>query len=174
MIPHSTSDEITKKAQRIIEIFSQSVMLNEQELFVTPSIGVAVYPSDGKDIDTLIKNADTAMYRVKEQGKNNFQFYTPEMNELVSKRMKLEIGLRKALEQNEFKIVYQPQVDVVTGELVGVEALIRWHHPEWGNISPVEFIPIAEETGLILQIGEWVLHGACLQIKHGKMQDIPL
>jgi EAL domain-containing protein (putative c-di-GMP-specific phosphodiesterase class I) len=113
------------------------------------------------------------MYRVKEQGKNNFQFYTPEMNEFVSKRMRLEIGLRKALEQNEFKIVYQPQVDVITGELVGVEALIRWHHPEWGVISPVEFIPIAEETGLILQIGEWVLHGACLQNKMWQKAGYP-
>lgn len=169
----TTPAEATQTAQKIVNLFSHAIELNEHELFVTPSIGIALYPSDGKDIETLIKNADTAMYRVKEEGKNNYRFFTPDMNELITKKMTLEIGLRKALERKEFRIAYQPQIDVSSSKVTGVEALIRWHHHEWGNISPAEFIPLAEETGLILSIGEWILYEACLQNKTWQNEGYP-
>ncbi|KPB04520.1 bifunctional diguanylate cyclase/phosphodiesterase [Bacillus sp. CHD6a] len=170
LLPQTTASEVTKRAKAIVDALNKSLIVDEQELFITPSIGITMYPTDGKDIDTLIKNADTAMYQVKERGKNNFQFYTPEMNEAVSRKMQLEIGLRKALERHEFTVAYQPQIDVNSNQIIGAEALLRWNHPEWGSISPAEFIPIAEETGLILQIGEWILKEACMQNKRWQDQ----
>lgn len=151
-------------AKRIIKCLDLPLNIAGQELNITGSIGIAVYPDDGEDIDTLLKNADTAMYHAKNAGRNNFQFYAKYMNERILSRLNMEAKLKKALERNEFILHYQPQVKAATSTIVGVEALIRWEHPEMGLVSPEEFIPIAEETGLIITIGEWVLRTACEQM----------
>ncbi len=151
--------------QRVMDSVAQPVMLGTKEFFVTCSIGVAVYPSEGTPADSLIEHADIAMYSAKKMGRNNFQFYTPAMNEESMERVRIESALRNALERNEFVLHYQPQVDLKTGQIVGMEALIRWQHPELGMVPPVRFIGIAEETGLIVQIGAWVLRTACAQNK---------
>ena len=151
--------------QRVMDSVAQPVMLGTKEFFVTCSIGVAVYPSEGTPADSLIEHADIAMYSAKKMGRNNFQFYTPAMNEESLERVRIEGALRNALERNEFVLHYQPQVDLKTGQIVGMEALIRWQHPELGMVPPNRFIGIAEETGLIVQIGAWVLRTACAQNK---------
>lgn len=152
-------------AQKIIDTLREPWVVGVHEFHITTSIGIAFYPNDGEDQETLIKNADAAMYQAKQNGRNNFQFYTPAMNARAIYRLELENHLRKALERDEFIIYYQPQVEISTGLIMGIEALIRWQHPEWGLISPAEFIPIAEDTGLILSIGEWVIQTACYQAK---------
>ena len=149
--------------QRLMDSVAQPVMLGSKEFFVTCSIGVAVYPTDGAPADSLIEHADIAMYRAKKLGRNNFQFYTPAMNEDAMERVRIESALRNALERDEFVLHYQPQVDLASGEIVGMEALIRWQHPEMGMVAPNRFIGVAEETGLIVQIGAWVMRAACQQ-----------
>jgi diguanylate cyclase (GGDEF)-like protein/PAS domain S-box-containing protein len=151
--------------QRVMDSVAQPILLGSREFFVTCSVGVAAYPSGGTPADSLIEHADIAMYRAKKLGRNNFQFYTPAMNEESLERVRIESGLRSALERNEFVLHYQPQVDLQSGRIVGMEALIRWQHPELGMVPPSRFVGVAEDTGLIVPIGAWVMRTACAQNK---------
>ncbi|MBU7007658.1 EAL domain-containing protein [Phosphitispora fastidiosa] len=165
LLPDISRDEDTVKvAKKIIHGLKKPWILNGYEFQITVSVGIVLYPNDGEDAETLTKNADTAMYRAKEQG-DNYQFYTPAMNLKNVQRMEIEVALRKALENEEFQIYYQPQVNISKGMIVGFEALLRWNHPLKGVILPMEFISVAEDTGLIIPIGEWVLKTACAQNK---------
>ncbi|MBC8006956.1 MAG: EAL domain-containing protein, partial [Prolixibacteraceae bacterium] len=138
------------------------------------SIGISIFPDDAEDSSELMKNADTAMYHAKEQGRNNFQFFSPEMNLRAVERHRLETELRVALEQNQFVLHYQPQSDIRGGRLVGMEALIRWQHPQRGLVPPASFIPVAEESGLIELIGRWALRTACEQIRNWQEAGLPI
>jgi diguanylate cyclase (GGDEF)-like protein len=166
MIPRIENvEDAAKIAQKIIETLKIPFFINERELFVTTSIGISLFPNDGADPETLVRNADTAMYRAKDQGRDNYQLYAPAMNARALERLALENMLRKALSQKELVLYYQPLVAVDTRSIIGLEALIRWRHPELGLLSPAHFISVAEVSGLIIPIGEWVLRTACRQIK---------
>ncbi|GAB6059250.1 EAL domain-containing protein [Desulfonatronum parangueonense] len=159
-------------AQKILHFIAQPFILEGNEVVVTTSIGLAFYPTDARDAEELQKNADAAMYHAKGSGKNNFQFYTAKMNELIANRLSLENKLRRAVEENQLLLHYQPQVELSTGRVVGVEALLRWNHPVEGFIPPLAFIPLAEELGLMASIGEFVLREACMQNKRWQDQGI--
>ncbi|ANE48335.1 diguanylate cyclase [Paenibacillus swuensis] len=166
-------DEVKNFAKGLSDLFSEPFIYLEQELYISSSTGISIYPHDGTDADTLIKNADTAMYRAKEKGGNTFQLYYQEMNHRSLEQLNLENQLRKALDKSEITVFYQPLVDLKTGSITGMESLVRWKHPQ-GMISPGDFIPLAEETGLILPIGNWVLRESCIQNKKWEEQGLPL
>jgi diguanylate cyclase (GGDEF)-like protein/PAS domain S-box-containing protein len=152
-------------AQKIIDALASPLQLCGQEVFATASIGIAAFPADGDDTETLLGAADAAMYRAKESGRNSYQFFTAEINQRSRMRAQLGNELRRALERDEFALAYQPKFDLATGRPCAAEALLRWHHPERGIVSPAEFIPVLEETGLIIAVGEWVLRRACRDVK---------
>lgn len=155
--------DAAKVAQKIIDAFSHAFVLPEHELFISTCIGISIFPEDGTEGDTLIGNADMAMYRAKEHGRNQYHLYNLSMNAQTFKRLAMETNLRKAMERQEFFLNYQPKINVKTGRVVSYEALVRWQNPELGLVEPKRFIPVAEETGLIIQLGEWVLRTACAQ-----------
>lgn len=164
---------VSSEVRRITETFGKPYVVGDQELFVTGSIGVAFYPQDGIELGPLLKNAESAMYRAKESGRSTLKFYTEEMNLRVSERLALENKLRRAVERNELFLHYQPQVDLQSNQIFGTEALVRWQHPDLGIVSPAKFIPLAEETGMIVAIGEWVLRTACMQNKAWQDAGLP-
>jgi diguanylate cyclase (GGDEF)-like protein/PAS domain S-box-containing protein len=158
-------DDAALVAQKILDALSDPFMVDGRETYISAGIGISIYPKDGGDVDTLLRNADTAMYQAKEQGRNNFQFYLDDMDQRPSQRLQMESSLRGALERGEFLLHYQAKADLVTGAISGFEALLRWQHPERGLVPPIEFIPILEDTGAIIPVGEWVLRSVCEQIK---------
>ena len=164
LLPHiEHAEDAALSAQKLLAALVPPHPIAEHNLHIGASIGISIYPDDGEDAETLIKNADTAMYHAKESGRNNYQFFEPGMNARAVQRQAIEASLRLALERQEFVLHYQPKIDLRSGRTVGVEALIRWQHPQRGLLSPAQFVPIAEDCGLILPIGRWVLREACSQ-----------
>jgi diguanylate cyclase (GGDEF)-like protein/PAS domain S-box-containing protein len=166
-------EDAVRLARRLIDAISQPFLVEDRELFVTTSIGISVFPEDGDNPEVLVKNADIAMYRAKDLGRNSYQLYTPQMNAKSFERLAMENELRKALERGEFLLNYQVKMNLDTGGIAGAEALVRWHHPDLGVVPPADFIPLAEDTGLIIPLGEWVLRAACLQNKAWQDRGLP-
>src|SRR6185437_7080383 len=160
-------------AQKILLALSTPYRIDRQDLQLAASIGIVIYPEDGTEADTLLKHADLAMYRAKESGRNTYRFFEPDMNGYAADRQSLESGLHRAIDRHEFVLHYQPMVSLASGEFTGVEALIRWHHPQRGLVSPAQFVPIAEESGFIAAIGRWVLHEACRQSREWRAAGLP-
>ena len=165
MLSGGEAHGVAQVAQKLLQAITEPYRIEQYDLVVTASIGIAMYPDDGDDLESLSRNADTAMYRAKQEGRNRYRFFTAEMQASAARNMQLVNALRSALERDQFQVYYQPQVSISDGRIIGAEALLRWRHPELGNVSPAEFIPVAEDSGLILPIGEWVMRTAVKQLK---------
>ncbi|MBI3562914.1 MAG: EAL domain-containing protein [Gammaproteobacteria bacterium] len=170
----ATEQDVTLVAKKILSKLAPVFEIEQRELFITASIGISIFPADGDDSEALLRNADVAMYRAKDMGRNNYQFYSSEMSARAFERLTLENALRYALHRQEFFLLYQPQVDARSGQLIGVEALLRWQHPELGIVMPSDFVTLLEETGLIVPVGEWVIKQACQQARLWQQQGIKL
>ncbi len=175
MLPDATNPQVVGEvAQRVLSEFTSPFTDGEQEMFVSASIGISLFPRDGASSDDLVKHADTAMYSAKDSGRNSFRYFTEDLNHEVREKVMLESGLRHAIERGELRLHYQPKIDLASGRVIGAEALVRWQHPTRGLVPPAKFIPVAEDSGLILPLGEWVLKAACEQLRAWQRDGIEL
>jgi diguanylate cyclase (GGDEF)-like protein/PAS domain S-box-containing protein len=172
LLPNCDSSGAAAVAEKLIAAAAERIDIDDLPLNGSASLGIAMYPDDGRDYDTLLKHADTAMYRAKERGRSAYCFYRHDMNEHASERLEVEAALRSALQLGQLRLHYQPQITIADGSVYGLEALVRWQHPEWGMVSPARFIPVAEDSGLIDAVGAWVLNEACRQMAEWQRQDI--
>jgi len=172
VLPQCDAERVTNTIERLQEQLAEPLVLADNALAISASIGIAMFPADGRDMETLLHRADMAMYQAKSSGRGRFSFFSSEMNRLAQERLALENALRKALQGGELRLHYQPQVDLASGQLYGVEALARWTHPQLGEISPARFIPLAEECGLIADLGRWAVGEACRQLAAWRTQGL--